>query len=59
MLDGNGKMTKHLKDIDMSYWTHWLNAMKLSMALFVHAWLPDVLTNYASEKLNKNGDYYE
>jgi len=52
-------MTKHLKDIDMSYWKHWLGAMKLSVALFVHAWLPDVLTNYASEKLNKNGDYYE
>ena len=46
-------MTKHLKESNMSYWKHWWRAMKLSGALFVHAWLPDVLSNYASEQLNK------
>jgi len=28
--------------------------MKLSGALFIHAFLPDVLTDYASEELNND-----
>jgi|TARA_R100001509_G_C4854549_1_gene211235 hypothetical protein len=44
-------MTKHLKESKMGYWEHWYRAIKLSGALFVHAWLPDVLTTYASETL--------
>jgi len=26
--------------------------MKISGALFIHAWLPDVLSDYASKELN-------
>ena len=44
-------MIKHLKDVNKNYWTHWREAMKLSIALFIHAWLPDIFTNYASNKL--------
>ena len=44
-------MTKHLQDINMNYWVHWWGAIKLSIALFIHAWLPDVFTTYASDKL--------
>tara|TARA_B100000902_G_C27106969_1_gene811652 strand:+ start:717 stop:863 length:147 start_codon:yes stop_codon:yes gene_type:complete len=44
-------MTKHLKENNMGYWEHWWRAMKLSMALYIHAWLPDVLSDYASKEL--------
>ncbi len=44
-------MIKHLKDVNKNYWNHWWGAMKLSIALFIHAWLPDIFTNYASNKL--------
>ena len=36
----------------MGYWKHWWRAIKMSAALFVHAFLPDVLTDYASKELN-------
>tara|TARA_Y100001938_G_C8007086_1_gene387926 strand:- start:896 stop:1036 length:141 start_codon:yes stop_codon:yes gene_type:complete len=42
----------HLKENNISYWKHWLRAMKISLALFIHAWLPNVLTDYASKELN-------
>ena len=45
-------MTKHLKETNMGYFKHWWRAMKLSGALFIHAFLPDVLTDYASKKLS-------
>lgn len=35
----------------MTYWEHWKFSMSLAVSLFIHAWLPDILTNYASEKL--------
>ena len=44
-------MMNHLEENNMSYLEHWWRAMKLSMALYVHAWLPDVLSDYASEEL--------
>ncbi len=44
-------MIKHLVENKMSYWEHWFRAMKISGALFVHAWLPDVLTDYASKEI--------
>jgi len=44
-------MMKHLKEHNMGYWEHWWRAMKLSMALYIHAWLPDVLSDYASKEL--------
>ena len=45
-------MFKHLKETNTKYWKHWLRAMKLSGALFIHAFIPDILTNYASKELN-------
>jgi len=44
----------HLKDNNLGYWEHWWRAMKLSGALFIHAFLPDVLTDYASKELNND-----
>ena len=45
-------MIKHLKENNVKYWKHWLRAMKLSAALFIHGFFPDVLTEYASSELN-------
>ena len=42
----------HHKDNNLGYWEHWWRAMKLSGALFIHEFLPDVLSNYASKELN-------
>ena len=46
-------MITHLKENNTGYWKHWWRAMKLSGALFIHAWLPDVLKDYASKELSK------
>lgn len=45
----------HWEENNMSYWTHWLEAMQMSLALFVHAWIPSLYTTYVSDKL-KNRD---
>ena len=45
-------MFKHLKETNTNYFKHWLRAMKLSIALFIHAFLPDILTDYATKELN-------
>jgi len=45
-------MFKHLKQNNTSYCKHWLRAIKLSGALFIHAFIPDILTDYASKELN-------
>lgn len=42
---------KHLDNNEMNYWKHWKRAMLMSMALFIHAWCPNVLESYASEKM--------
>ena len=44
----------HLKETKLGYWEHWWRAMKLSGALFIHGFLPDVLTDYASKELNND-----
>ena len=44
-------MMNHLKEIEMGYWKHWYRAMKISIALFIHAFYPDLFTNYASKRL--------
>ena len=44
-------MNKHLKEQNVNYFEHWRRAMKLSGALFIHAFLPDVLSDYASKEL--------
>ncbi len=41
----------HLKENNTTYWKHWLFAMKLSIALFIHAWIPNILKNYVSNKI--------
>jgi len=45
----------HWEENNMSYWGHWLEAMQMSLALFVHAWIPSLYTTYVSDKL-KNRD---
>ena len=45
-------MFKHLKDTNTNYFKHWLRAIKLSGALFIHAFIPAILTDYASKELN-------
>ena len=42
---------KHLKKNNMTYWQHWWLAMSSSITLFIHAWYPDVLEKYASDRL--------
>ena len=45
---------KHLKQNKLGYLQHWFFAMKLSLALFVHAWYPDILETYVSDQICKN-----
>jgi hypothetical protein len=42
---------KHLKEQDVGYFEHWWRAIKISGALLVHAFLPDVLSDYASKEI--------
>ena len=44
-------MINHLREIKIGYWKHWWRAIICSGALFIHAFLPDVLTDYASKEL--------
>ena len=44
-------MNKHLKENNIGYFEHWYRAMKISLALFIHAFLPDVFSDYASKKI--------
>jgi hypothetical protein len=44
---------KHLKETNMSYFQHWKHAMSCSIALFIHAWFPCCLKDYASKKISK------
>ena len=44
----------HLIKNKMSYIEHWQRSMSMSIALFIHAWIPDILETYASDKINNN-----
>ena len=44
---------RHLENNSVSYAHHWKRAMKMSIALFIHAWVPNWLEYYASEQLKK------
>ena len=44
---------KHLTEANMSYWKHWYHATTCGIALLIHAWLPWVLKDYASNKICK------
>lgn len=46
-------MVGHLKDNHMGYFHHWIRAMSMSIALFIHAWLPNVLEDYASKRMDE------
>ena len=45
-------MTKHLKENNTTYKSHWWRAMSMSAALFIHAWIPSMFPTYASDKMN-------
>jgi len=45
------KVNKHLKEQKVGYFEHWWRAIKISGALLIHAFLPDVLSDYASKEI--------
>lgn len=45
-------MAKHLKENNTTYKAHWWRAMSMSVALFIHAWIPSMFPTYASDKMN-------
>jgi hypothetical protein len=47
---------KHLKENNTTYKAHWWRAMSMSVALFIHAWIPSLFPTYASDKMNQNHD---
>ena len=47
---------KHLEENNTTYRIHWWRAMSMSMALFIHAWIPSLFPTYASDKMNQNQD---
>lgn len=49
-IHGKKEMT-HLSDSKTDYITHWRKAMGMSVALFVHAWIPELFKTYASERM--------
>ena len=44
---------KHLDENNMSYSQHWWRAMSMSIALFIHAFIPPLFPTYASEKMKE------
>tara|TARA_R100001443_G_scaffold3476_4_gene10914 strand:+ start:246 stop:389 length:144 start_codon:yes stop_codon:yes gene_type:complete len=47
-------MIKHLKEQQVGYLKHWCRAMKLSLALLIHAFIPDLFSDYASKELSND-----
>jgi len=47
---------KHLEENNTTYKAHWWRAMSMSVALFIHAWIPSLFPTYASDKMNPNED---
>ena len=45
---------KHLKENNTNYFSHFFRAMKLSIALFIHAFIPSLFPDYASSKLSES-----
>lgn len=45
---------KHIKENNTTYKAHWWRAMSMSVALFIHAWIPSLFPTYASDKMNQN-----
>ena len=44
---------RHLNDNDMTYFQHWRRSMSMGIALVIHAWFPNVLETYASDKMHE------
>ncbi len=44
----------HIKENNTTYRAHWWRAMSMSVALFIHAWIPSLFPTYASDKMNQN-----
>jgi hypothetical protein len=49
-------MSRHLKETNKGYWEHWLHATKIGLVLLIHAWLPNILKDYASNKICKKDE---
>ena len=47
---------KHIKENNTTYKAHWWRAMSMSVALFIHAWIPSLFPTYASDKMYQNHD---
>jgi hypothetical protein len=47
---------KHLTENNIGYWEHFARAMSMSIALFIHAIIPDTLPDYASNKMMEVSD---
>lgn len=47
---------KHLKDNNTTYYKHFIRAMSMSIALFIHAFIPNAFPTYASDKMNEVSD---
>ncbi|MCH9657882.1 hypothetical protein K0U27_04150 [archaeon] len=45
---------EHIEENKTTYKDHWWRAMLMSIALFVHAWIPSLFPTYASDKMNHN-----
>jgi len=45
---------KHLNEANMTYPEHFKRAMSMSLALFIHAFIPNAFPTYASDKMRKN-----
>ena len=45
-------MIKHIKENNTTYYNHFIRAMSMSIALFIHAFIPNVFATYASDKIN-------
>ena len=43
---------KHLNEANMTYTEHFKRAMSMSLALFFHAFIPNMFPTYASDKIN-------
>jgi len=46
-------IVKHLKENNTTYKSHWGRAMSMSVALFIHAWIPSLFLTYASDKMDQ------
>ena len=49
----------HLKEQGVRYWDHWYRAIKISLALLIHAFFPNILKDYASKELCNKKSYRE